>query len=113
MVLHRALAAIGVVLIVGWGLAVTAYVLGDENLPADTALGVILATAVVPGFIGLCVIGLLWPVIRALVDVSRGAAIECALICAPQTLILREERRRADGRAEAPCGEPGLYSIGL
>ena len=76
MVLHRALAAIGVVLIVGWGLAVTAFVLSDENLPADTALGVILATAVLPGFIGLCVIGLLWPIIRALVDVSRGAAEE-------------------------------------
>ena len=74
MVLDRALVSVGVVLIVGWGLAVTLNVLSDEQLPADAALGIILATAVIPGFIGLCVIGLLWPIVRVMAGVRNGDA---------------------------------------
>jgi hypothetical protein len=63
MALYRVLASAGSLLIVGWCLAITAQVLSDEQISADMALNIVLATAIIPSLIGVCVFGLLWPVI--------------------------------------------------
>jgi hypothetical protein len=64
MALYRVLVSAGILLIVGWCLANTAQVLSDEQISAHMALNIVLATAIIPSFIGVCVAGLLWPVVR-------------------------------------------------
>lgn len=59
----RVFASVCTLLIVGWCLAVTVQVLGDEQVPADMALSIILAAAIIPSLIGVCILGLLWPVV--------------------------------------------------
>ena len=75
-VLPRPLGSIGALITVGWGLAVTVGVLSDQQISADVALSIILATVVVPGFIGLCVIGFLWPLVATWLHVSSDNADE-------------------------------------
>ena len=74
--LARPLASVGVLLTMTWWLAVAVDVLRDQQISADGALGIILATAVVPGFIGLCVIGLLWPLVATWLHVASDNADE-------------------------------------
>jgi hypothetical protein len=76
MLLRRVLPSLGALLTVGWALVITAYVLSDEQISSDMALGIISATAIIPGFIALYVIGLLWPIIQGMVDVGGGDAAQ-------------------------------------
>jgi ABC-type branched-subunit amino acid transport system permease subunit len=74
MTLYRVLVSAGILLIVGWCLAITAQVLSDEQISADMALNIVLATAIIPSFIGVCVGGLLWPVVRDTIGQSPDYA---------------------------------------
>jgi hypothetical protein len=61
----RVLACAGAVLVVGWAADVAWDVLSDPQISGGLALAILTATAVVPGLIGLCVIGVLWPIVSA------------------------------------------------
>ena len=63
MARSRVFSSVCTLLIVGWCLAITVQVLGDEQVPADMALSIILAAAIIPTLISVCVFRLLWPVI--------------------------------------------------
>jgi hypothetical protein len=52
--------------ILGWGLAVTASVMSDDQISSDMAWGIVLAAAVLPGAIGLFLTGLLSPIVDAI-----------------------------------------------
>ena len=66
MTLDRALLTGGLLVILGWGLAVISSVLVDPQISGETAFGIILAGFLVPGLISLAVIGLLWPMARGM-----------------------------------------------
>jgi ABC-type branched-subunit amino acid transport system permease subunit len=76
MALYRILVSAGIVLIVGWCFAITARVLSDEQISPDMAFNIVLATAVIPSFIGVCVAGLLWPVVQDTIGCRPGQADE-------------------------------------
>jgi hypothetical protein len=61
-VARRVLASIGALLVFGWEVDVAWHVLSDPQISDDTASAILAATAVVPGLIGLCLIGLLRPI---------------------------------------------------
>jgi hypothetical protein len=70
-VTRRVLASVAALLVFGWEVDVAWHVLSDPQISDDMALAILAATAVVPGLIGLCLIGLLWPIVS--VDAQMGS----------------------------------------